>query len=747
MIQKYTIHLIWLLAIVALATITLLLTVPSWSSPAALFVTTSAPETLPRTAGTNITLSGGGFSPTTTLWLVPEPSIRTATTATLETYGNPQYFIERDDHLYVANGVGGFFIVQGVRSANPSISGVLSSGGQGMEIVLQRNAAIMAAGMSGLQIIDIRDDSNPQLLAVLKSVAPALSVASAGKIGYVATGKSGVQIVDLSDPHDPRRLGKIADLPEAYKVICDEELLIVATGSGGEIYDIRQPEKPRRLTQLPVAGWSNIVMTRHGETLYWATKTLQESRLFSIDLSRAEAPRILASVPLNSTPMGISCSDDQVAIALGSGGTEIFSRGGKSRLTPLYTIGAKSRSRFALPLGSDLWVGDGGGELLRIDKEKAAALYTPPILPDFSPRIPPLVTSQLIILGDKAGLAVHARWLETAPTLLARLAITELRQQYLSADQNRLWLATRNVEPLTGGKLIGVDISTPHAPRITAEILLPSPPVIVGELGTTLVLATPALDKPSYSGNPLNGNTNIEFLHFVDISQPEAPDLFSSYPLGNSCSGVTLAGSALALMQIDGVFRLIDLRDKLVPKELGSLQMPWLQVASWSAGRANIFIKDKIALVSSPLGEIVVIALHNPQQPKIIGGFKLGGPVFSLLGSDRFLLAETKTLGLTVIDIKDPSAPELLGSIPLPGYHHIWSTQGDMLWYVSIDDKGLYSLPLPRRLQYATVANDQFVASLGQRPPPGAYRWWLTDAQNQILLPGVSWIQRGTNAD
>ena len=742
MAKKFSIHLTWLLAVITLVSLALLLTGPSWSSPADLFVTSSAPETLPLTSGTDITLNGGGFSPTTSLWLVPERSLRSTTTATLATYGNPQHFIERDGHLYVANGTGGFFIVQGLTAANPWISGVVNSEGQGVEIVLHQEEAIMAAGRGGLQIIDIRDAGNPQLLAVLKAVAPALSVASTGKIGYVATGKSGVQIVDLSDPRNPRRLGTMANLPEAYKVSCDKEILIVATGRGGEIYDIRQPERPRHLGQLPVVGEvSNSVMTRRGETLYWATKTLQESRLYSIDLSRPQVPRIQASARLNGTPMGISWNEDQVAVALASSGTDLFALADKSRLTPLCTIAAKSRTRFALSLGDDIWIGDGGGEVLRIDKRNAAAFSSPAILPEFFSRIPPLVTSQNFILGDEVGLAVYARGDGARPVLVARLAIPGLIQQYLSADQKRLWLAVRNIDPPTGGRLIGVDISVPHSPRITAEIPLAVPPVLVGEVGTTLVVATSSLwEKTSPGLNSLN-RPNIESLQFIDISLPAAPALFLDYPLGISCSGVTLAGSTLALMQTDGLFRLLDLADKDAPKESGSLQMPWLHVASWSAGRANIHIKDKVAFLSSPLGEIVVISLHHPAQMEIMGEYILDGPVSSILASDRFLFAETKTSGLTVIDINNPLEPALLGTIPLPGFNHVWTAQGETLWYVINECKGIYPLPMPRRLQNATADNDKFVTSLTPLPPPGAYRWWLTDEQSQILIPGVTWVK------
>ena len=737
MAKKLSILLTGLITLSTLGAFTLLLTAPSWSSPARLFVNGSAPESLMETS---LTLRGGGFSPATSLWLAPERSIRSATTATLETYGNPHHFIHRDDHLYVANGVGGFFVVQGLQSPAPFINGILNSDGQGLEIALHRDEALLAAGTSGLQIIDIRDDANPRLLAALKSVAPALSVASSGKIAYVASGKAGVKIVDLTDPRHPRYLGELPDIPEAYKLSCDDKMLIIATATGGWLYDISQSEQPRRLAALPVPGGSNTVMTRRGEILYWAIKGLQESRLYSLDLSRPESPSVLSSVPLNGVPHGINCSEDQLAIALGTSGTQIISLSTGTQLKTGTTVMAKSRTRHSLLLGNDLWVADGSGELLRLNQQKSEELYNPPILTNISPRIQPVVTPQLFILGDDSALTIHARWDDTALILLARLPITGLmQQQYLSADQRQLWLAVRNVKPLAGGKLLGIDISTPYAPRITAEIPFSTTPVIVGERGTTLVIATAAPEKLSLSGNPLISITYSDFLHFIDISLPEAPSEFLNYSLGNSCAGITLVGNALALMQIDGLFRLIDLSEKHAPKELGSLQMPWLQTAAWSSGIIQIAVKDKVAFISSPLGIIASIDLNNPRQPKNLGSFSLDGPISSLLTNDNLLLVDVKKKGVVFIDLKNPRTPVLLGSIPLPGYLQKGTIQDGLFWYVVSESKGLWSFPLPRRLQSSVADDDQIVASLTQQPPAGAYRFWLTDAQTSLLVPGVSW--------
>jgi hypothetical protein len=733
MARKKTLLLTTLIMFSTLGALALLLTAPSWSSPALFFVRSTAPEKLPA-AGDELTLHGGGFSPSTRLWLVPELTIRSATTATLETYGTPYHFIHRDDHLYAANGVRGFFIVKGLQSPVPFISGTLDNGGQGIEIALHRDTALLAAGNHGLQVIDIRDDSNPQLLSALKSLAPALSVANSDTIVYVARGKSGVEIVDIADPRQPRRLGALPDIAAAYKLYSDKKVLIIATANGGWIYDISQPEQPRRLAALPVPGGLNTVMTRRGETLYWATKSGQGERLYALDISQPTAPRLLSSAPLSGVPYGISCNAEQLVVALGSSGTQLFSLVGGPQLAASATIAAKVITRYALLLGSDLWIGDSGGELLRLDQEEGKALTAPPILPGFSQRINPIITPQLFSFGDRKGISLFDRWDEAAPVLLAQLPITGLTQQYLSLDQQVLWLATRDNDSTTTGRLISVDISLPHAPRRTGQIALPHSPVIIGEYGTTLVITTRTSDPPL----PDKKTDRLYSLHLVDISRPESPTLACTYTLGDCSTGLSLTEHFVVLMQTDGFLRVIDISAVDAPKEVGALQMPWLHTAAW-AGRVTIAVKDHVAFIASSLGKIFLIDLQDPRRPEFLGEFTLAGPVKSLLIDDQLILVEVNKEGLVVIDLKNSRAPEILGTIPLPGRLHHMAVQGGKIWYAHDEGLGVYSLPLPRRLQNSGTDQEQITARLAQPPPPGAYRLWLTDKGKHLLVPGVSW--------
>lgn len=736
MFRKKSLLITLLITFSSLGALTLLVTAPSWSSPALLFVSSTAPEDLPA-AGEDLTLHGSGFSRESRLWLVPEHSIRSATTATLETFGFPYQFVRRDDHLYVANGARGFFIVQGVQSPVPRITGTLESGGQGVEVVLHRDTALLAAGKGGLQVIDIRDAANPQLLSALNALAPALSVANSATIVYVARGNSGVEIVDIADPRHPRRLGALPDLPVAYKLSVNGHILVVSTAQGGWLYDISLPAHPRRLAALPVPGGRNTVMAQWAETLYWATKSAEGERLYALDISRPTVPRVLSSAPLSGTPYGISCNAEQLAVALGSYGIQLFSLQDGTPLAASSSIAAKGRSNYAQFLGNVLWVADSGGELLRLDKEKAKALTLPPLLPGLSQRINPVITPQLFSFGNSQGISLFDRWNETAPILLAQLPITGLTQQYLSADQQTLWLTTRDNDSSTTGKLLSVDISQSHAPRTTGQIAFPHPPVIIGEYGTTLVLYASTPEQPRINHRA----EQFKSLYFIDISRPESPMLASTYLLGESSTGINLTENFVVLMQTDGLLRVIDISATGAPKEVGALQMPWLHTGAWT-GRVHIVVKDDVAFISSSLGKIFLIDLHDHRRPEYLGNFTLAGPAISLLLSDHLLLVELNKEGLLVIDLKDSRAPEILGTIPLPGRLHRLTVQGEKIWYTHKESNGVYPLRLPQRLQNSETDSAQIIAHLAQSPPPGAYRLWLTDQGKHLLVPGVSWHDR-----
>lgn len=725
-----------LIATLAFASAALLWTGRSWSSLTPLFLSAPPPQTLP--AGVTTVALTGAFPSATSLWLAPEPSIRSAVTSTLATCGSPQHFAMRGDRIYVANGLSGLLTITGQSSVTPRVSGALVTEGQGVAVALLRDAALLAAGSGGLQIIDIRDDEDPRLLAKLPEVAPAVGIALSGDIAYVASGKKGLHVVDLADPRHPRVLAQIADLGTVHKVASDGELLIaaLARNAGLAVFEISNPVKPRRLAVLPLPGHAVLALTLREQTALVATGSKRANLLQSVDLAQPTQPQLTAALPLEGFPVGMTWTGDRVTVALGTNGMRSFDVDADRRLHPARTISAKVNTRFAAPLGDAVWVADARGELLRINPESAITLTPRAILPAFRPRTKPVVTNQLILSDDPTGLVIYARGENAPPTLLSRLPLAGQIAHLLLVDQ-LLFLGIMTDVKDNAGKLLVVDISAPAAPRITAELPLAQTPLPVGVIDKTLVLGE-ALNLTTASSPPWWSKPSR--LLFVDISTPENPSIRCNYPLETGVAGIALSGGQLTLMQTDGRFKVIDATDATTPKEVASLQMPWLQAAAWH-GVVSIVVKNRIAFVSSSLSGIEVVDLREPDQPRHLGRIDTPGPVISMTLEGNLLLADVLKQGVMAIDLQRPLEPQILGLIPLPGMTRYLLPEGGRLWYVICQAHGLWSMPLPQHLR-STIAENGAVITGSVMPglEDGPWRFWLVNEDERIDAAGVTWI-------
>lgn len=732
--RRYT--LTCLIATMAFASAALLLTGRSWSSLAPLFLSTPPPQTLPAGAAT-VSLTGG-FPSDTSLWLAPEPSIRSAVTSTLATCGLPQHFVVRGDRIYVANGPSGFLTITGQSSVTPRVSGALVTEGQGVAVALLRNVALLAAGSGGLQIIDIRDDQAPRLLARLPEVAPAIGIAQSGNIAYIASGKKGLHVVDLADPRHPRVLARIADLGPIHKVASDGELLVaaLARNEGLAIFEISNPGRPRRLAVLPLPGRAVLALALREQTALVATTSKSANLLQSVDLAHPAQPRVASSLPLDGFPLGMAWTDERATVALGTNGMRSFELDAAQRLHPAEAIGAKVNTRFAVPQGDVLWVADGRGELLRIDPGPAVALTPRTILPALRPGTKPVVTSQLILSDDATGLVIYARGEQNAPpTLLSRLPVAGQIAHLLLVDQ-LLFLGIVADRTDNAGKLLIVDISSPAAPRIAAELPLAQTPLPVGVFDKTLVLGESlylsTATTPPWWSKPSR-------LLFIDISSPENPSIHSIYPLETGVSGIALSGGQLALMQSDGRFQIIDATTAATPEVVATLQMPWLHAAAWH-GVVSIVVKNRVAFVSSSLSGIEVIDLREPDQPRHLGRIDTPAPTVSMTLEGNLLFADILKQGLLVVDLKQPLEPQTLGLIPLPGMTRHLLAQGGRLWYVIRQAHGLWSMPLPQRLRSTIAESGSVITGSAPGAEDGPWRFWLVNEDERIDGAGVTWI-------
>ncbi|MDC3960421.1 redoxin domain-containing protein [Polyangium jinanense] len=109
----------------------------------------------------------------------------------------------RGNHVFVADGIGGFSTVDATDPAKPVELGRVAIGGQARGVVVDGNHAYVAAGSAGVAVVDISDLASPKVVGRAEMPGTALRVAfSEGRI-FVAAWND-VRVYDVTTPEAPR---------------------------------------------------------------------------------------------------------------------------------------------------------------------------------------------------------------------------------------------------------------------------------------------------------------------------------------------------------------------------------------------------------------------------------------------------------------------------------------------------------------------------------------------------------------
>ncbi|MDI3290830.1 redoxin domain-containing protein [Polyangium sp. 15x6] len=109
----------------------------------------------------------------------------------------------RGNHVFVADGIGGFATVDATDPAKPVELGRVAIGGQARGVVVDGNFAYVAAGSAGVAVVDIADLASPKVVGRAEMPGTALRIAfSEGRI-FVAAWND-VRVYDVTTPSAPR---------------------------------------------------------------------------------------------------------------------------------------------------------------------------------------------------------------------------------------------------------------------------------------------------------------------------------------------------------------------------------------------------------------------------------------------------------------------------------------------------------------------------------------------------------------
>lgn len=180
-------------------------------------------------------------------------------------------------------------------------------------LIPQRRLLCLGQNITGgLVFVDVSNPQKPQLLSQLH-LAPCRFwgtmatyrdrfLYAQGDFSRPRPGFSGLFAIDLLDPRQPKIAAIVPNVNRAYGMVVVDHYLYT---SGGDIFDLREPTQPKRLTvSLPCSGYqiahrepylfvANFAGEGQGES--------QQGALYVVDIRQREAPKLVGKLLL---PLG-----------------------------------------------------------------------------------------------------------------------------------------------------------------------------------------------------------------------------------------------------------------------------------------------------------------------------------------------------------------------------------------------------------------------------------------------------------
>lgn len=531
----------------------------------------------------------------------------------------------------------------------------------------------------------------PDMIETGRLSAQISSVAVSGSLA-VAGDERGILIIDVSDPASPALRssldlgGKIADLA------IDANLVYAANYSGLlQVIDISDPAAPALRSSLAVSINPNGIDIAGG----LAALATYNGGLRIVDISNPDAPALLGEV--SAKAIGGSTLDVRIsagrAYVASLAGMAIFDLADPSNPALLGSYDTVAHG-FGNSKGLDI-VGDraylavSNSGLVAIDVSTPAApvalgslgtlgisravhvtgsrayltdLIGKLYLVDLSdPDYPALITSldttgpagQLAIVGTQAFIAEGSSGMSIIET-------ANDSPQRIGAYQiagNSLGIATNGDRAYLVGRegLVIADISDPVSPRVLGVLSLP---------GYAYHVTTSA--TMAYVSSDLSGQSNDSFIWIIDVSDPTSPQILSSVTITlDAVNDLALLGTTLYVLTNSSGMLLIDVSEPSAPTLLSvptDLQAINAKKISLSGARAYLSTGQ-------------VLDISDPTAPALLGTLSLpNSQILAAVGTTIYVLERVPIIPskplrfqttFNVFDASDLAAPLLLGSYTL----------------------------------------------------------------------------------
>lgn len=174
----------------------------------------------------------------------------------------------------------------------------------------------------------------------------------------------------------------------------------------------------------------------------------------------------------------------------------------------------------------------------------------------------------------------------------------------------------------------------------------PGRPSIVDQWATGIV---PTYVERSGDLALVAGQRNLEVL---DLSQPEKPVVRSFYELAGIIQDVSLEGTLAFIADRGYGLRIVDLKDPDAPVQIGDYR---------SSGILAVGVSGGLCVVAGT-GALVVLDVTDPSRPELLGELSLDVSGFDIEFAEETAFLACHGDGLIAVDLADPGSPELIGT-------------------------------------------------------------------------------------
>lgn len=537
-----------------------------------------------------------------------------------------------------------------------------------------------------LVILDPGDGSAPSMLG-RSDVLPGIvqDVALAGDYVAVATAAhpvrdpddpaSAVHLIDVSDPAAPVTEGsfRAGSWPQML-AISGQRLLLLGTGAGGtgllQVIDVSTPREPNEVGRLELG--MPLALAVDGDVAYVlemdeasGTSTL---RLRILEVRPSSSPRVVNNVDLGYGfgSGALATSDGLLLVAADADeySLRIFDVSDPAAPQVLYEGHEGSEASAAL-------VSEGYGYLLGWDgiwvmdvRDPTAASWVgvAPIPDTFG-----CTMRDLAVVGGRlyvacGGLAVFALDERDMPPLTGQWAVPgDVRD--VAAGAHGVFVADGLIRYLELQKMGG---GYPEG----------LPAADIGPLRSW-----PVFYKLAYAAGRLysaSGSSSPDYLHVIDVTQPEAPRLASVLEPGlPTVADLAAAGhrayAAVNATRSGGMFA-VNAMDMAAPRRGG-----YVEVAEPPGGVSQVAAVGRYAYLvgssSEGEGRLWTLDISQADKPRLRGSLALEGGAGSIAVLDSHVLlsgpsgprygSTTKASALRVVDVSDVAHPVEVSRVPM----------------------------------------------------------------------------------